>query len=411
MIALLSIGDELLTGEIVDTNAAWLSARLYEAGLPVTRQLTVGDDPEAIVSALTELAARHRAVIVTGGLGPTSDDVTAKAAAKACGRRLAVNEEALEHLQSFAGRLGGNLHPLNQKQALLPERATLIPNPVGTACGFSLPLGGCPLFFLPGVPDEMTAMVRATVLPHLAEQFPDRQTLATRELTVFGISEAEVSGRLAELELPDGVGVAYCVSFPSIQVKLRGSGRATGELTDSLDRAEALVRGRLAGFVVAEGGATIDQVVATRFREQGLTVALAESCTGGLVAKRLTDMAGSSAYFLQGVVTYANSAKERLLGVPATLLAEKGAVSREVAMAMARGVRQLAGSDLGLAITGIAGPDGGTTEKPVGTVFLALADGRGCHVKGYRFAGDREHVRTISAYTALDWLRRRLEES
>lgn len=410
MIALLSIGDELLLGEIVDTNAAWLSARLYEAGLPVVRQLTVGDDAGVIAAALAELAAGHRAVIVTGGLGPTSDDLTSKAAARAAGRRLVVNDEALAHLQEFAGRRGRELHPLNQKQALLPERAGLIPNPVGTACGFSLLLDDCQIFFLPGVPSEMTAMATATVLPQLREKLPAREQLATRVLTVFGTSEAQVSAELGALPLPGGVTLAYCVTFPVIQVKLRGRGSSTAELEERLEKAAVLVRARLGSFVVAEGEATIDQVVASLFREQGVTVALAESCTGGLVAKRLTDLPGSSAYFLQGVVTYANSAKERLLGVPPALLAEKGAVSREVAMGMARGVRRLAGSDLGLAITGIAGPDGGSPEKPVGTVWLSLADGRGCHAKQYRFGGDRDQIRVLSAYMALDWLRRRLTE-
>jgi nicotinamide-nucleotide amidase len=407
-VATLSIGDELLRGEVVDTNAAHLGARLTAEGLAVTEQLTVGDDEAAIAAALEALAGRHGAVIVTGGLGPTDDDVTARAAARAAGRRLALNDEALDHLRRVAGLFGGESHPLNDKQALLPVKAALVPNPAGTACGFILEHRGALLVFLPGVPAEMARMLAESVLPLLRERLPVRRTLRTRVLTVFGLPEVAVGGLLRDLPLPAGLTLAYNVDYPAIAVKLRGEGDDPRRLEATLDLTLAQLRQRLGDVVVAEGEETIDTVVAGLFRASGATVALAESCSGGLVAKRLTDLPGSSAYFLLSAVTYANSAKERLLGVPPGLLASHGAVSREAAMAMARGVRQLAGSDLGLAITGIAGPDGGSPAKPVGTVYLALAEGRGCRVKEYRFAGSRGDVRAITAYTALDWLRRRL---
>ncbi|HEY5973584.1 MAG TPA: CinA family nicotinamide mononucleotide deamidase-related protein [Geobacteraceae bacterium] len=407
-VAILSIGDELLRGEVVDTNAAHLGSRLTAEGLAVTEQLTVGDDEAAIAAALTTLATHHGAVIVTGGLGPTDDDVTARAAARATGRRLALNDEALVHLRRVAGLFGGESHPLNDKQALLPVKAALVPNPAGTACGFTLEHQGALLVFLPGVPVEMARMLTESVLPLLRERFPARRTLRTRVLTVFGLPEVAVGGLLRDLPLPAGLTLAYNVDYPAILVKLRGEGDDPHRLEAALELTVGQLRQRLGDVVVAEGEETMDTVVAGLFRASGATVALAESCSGGLVAKRLTDLAGSSAYFLLSAVTYANSAKERLLGVSPQLLASYGAVSREAAMAMARGARQLAGSDLGLAITGIAGPDGGSPAKPVGTVYLALAEGRGCQVKEYRFAGSRGQIRTITAYTALDWLRRRL---
>ncbi|WP_298440085.1 competence/damage-inducible protein A [Geobacter sp.] len=406
-VATLSIGDELLFGEVTDTNAAWIAGRLCGAGLPVRRHLTVGDDEDEIAAALEGLAAGHDAVVVTGGLGPTDDDVTARGAAQATGRRLVLSEEALVRLREFFARRGREMHPANERQCLLPAKAGIVPNPVGTASGFHLVHGGALLVFLPGVPAEMMRMFEESVLPLLLSRRTERRSVRTLVLSVFGLSEAEIGARLTGIDRSrPGLTVAYCVNYPLVEVKLRGEGESDPAVDGLLAAAAPLVRERLAGFIVAEGDETIDTAVARLFREKGMTLALAESCTGGLIAKRITDLAGSSAYFLLGAVTYANGAKTRLLEVPGELLAEKGAVSAEVARAMARGARRFAGSDVALAVTGIAGPDGGSPDKPVGTVFLALADRAGCTVKRYRFAGDREKIRTITAVTAMDWLRR-----
>ncbi|RII28499.1 MAG: competence/damage-inducible protein A [Geobacter sp.] len=408
-IATLSIGDELMYGEVVDTNTACIAERLYRVGLTVQRHLTVGDGEPDIVEALEFLSDKSDAVIVTGGLGPTIDDITSRAAAKATGRRLVLNDEALAHLKGVNEKLGGNLHPLNEKQALMPTKSTLIPNPVGTACGFHLIHQGRYLFFLPGVPGEMVRMLDETVVPFLLERNRYRKVVRTRVLKVFGPSEAEVDFLLKELAAVNvGITVAFNVIFPEIHVKLRAEGESEVAVDDLLERAMAEARAKLNGVVFAEDGATMDSVVAGLFREKGITLSLAESCTGGLVAKRITDQPGSSAYFLEGVVTYTNAAKTRYLGVPPQLLAEKGAVSGEVAMAMAKGMRRVSGSDVALAVTGIAGPDGGTPEKPIGTVYIALANRAGCHAKRYAFYGDREEIRTITALTAMDWLRRQL---
>jgi nicotinamide-nucleotide amidase len=409
-IATLSIGDELISGEITDNNAAFIAERLHAAAFQLQQHLVVGDVEPDIMEAILSLVEKCEAVIVTGGLGPTVDDITARAAAKATGRRLVLNEEALAHVKEIALRRGGAVHPFNEKQALLPAKSTLIPNPTGAACGFHLTHNGRFLFFLPGVPGEMARMLEESVLPFLLQRCGHRRHVRTKVLKVFGLSESEVSLLMKDVALPGtGLAVSLRVDFPEIQVKLRAEGESETAVDALLDRAALLSRERLKGHLFAEDEETIDSVVAGLLRATGLTLSLAESCTGGLLAKRLTDMPGSSAYFLEGIVTYADESKSRHLHVPAELLAEKGAVSAEVAMAMARGSRRASGSDVALAVTGIAGPGGGSTDKPVGTVFIALAARSGCQTKGYRFHGDRGEIREITSFMAMDWLRRHLQ--
>jgi nicotinamide-nucleotide amidase len=408
-VATLSIGDELLLGEILDSNAAHSAAQLYLRGIRVHRHMTVGDLEKEIGEAVLSLAGISDAVIVTGGLGPTIDDITAKAVAKAMGRRLVLNEEALAHVRSVAGKLGTGVHPLNEKQALFPAASALIPNPSGTACGFHLVHNNCALFFLPGVPAEMARMLDETIIPLMEEMREEKRFFKTRVLKIFGLSEAEVDDALQGSLLPEaGVTIAFSVDFPEVHVKLRAEGQSGSVVGAALDRAGGRVREKLPEYVFGEDRETIDTVVAELFRRKGVTLSLAESCTGGLVAKRITDLPGSSAYFVEGAVTYADTAKIRALGVSPRLIDEQGAVSSAAAMAMARGMRKLSGSDIALAITGIAGPDGGSEGKPVGTVFLALATRTGCQAKRYGFSGSREEIRVITAFTAMDWLRRHL---
>ncbi len=405
-VSTLSIGDELMYGEVIDTNAAAIATRLYACGLKVRQHLAVGDAEAEIVAAIQSLAAASDAVIVSGGLGPTIDDITARAAAKATDDRLVMNDEALAHLRGVAGKLGGPLHPHNERQALLPAAATLIPNPAGTACGFILTRGCCSLFFLPGVPGEMTRMLEETILPALRQRPGGGRCLRTGVLKVLGPSEAEVDALLSDLADPGtGVSLAYGVTFPEIFVKIRVEGEIAEDVAATLARTRERARQRLGESVYAEDDETMDSVLAGLFRGKAVTLSLAESCTGGLVAKRITDIPGSSAYFLAGVVSYANAAKSSVLGVSPELLAEKGAVSAEVATAMAHGVRRLSGSDIALAVTGIAGPEGGTPDKPVGTVYIAMATPTDCRTKLFHFHGSREEIRTITAFMAMDWLR------
>ena len=409
-ISTLSVGDELICGQITDTNAGTIAEALLDQGLRVQRHVTVGDNEPDIIGALLDLGRNSDAIIVTGGLGPTADDLTARAAARATGRRLVLNNQARAHTRDMSGRLASLLVcPLNDKQAMIPSKTTLIPNPSGTACGFHLINNGCFMFFLPGVPSEMARMLHESILPYLAERANRKRVICTERLNVFGPCEAEVDEMLAGIARPDqGLHLGICVTFPWMRITLRVEADSNDAAEALLQPAARLVRERLQGYLFSQGELSMDETVAALFVRQGVTLALAESCTGGMIAQRITSVSGSSGYFLEGAVTYSNAAKTRQLGVPATLLKEKGAVSSEVATAMAKGVRQAADSDLGLAVTGIAGPDGGTTDKPVGTVFISLSAPDGCWTKRHQFSGSRDEIRIMTTWTALDWLRRYL---
>ena len=403
-IAILAIGDELLNGDQPDTNTTAIARVLGEHALAIRESACVRDREEEIAAALNRLAATAQTVIVTGGLGPTADDRTARGAALALGIPLSLDPVALQQIRERFRSWGRPMHARDEKQALLPARAAVLANPRGVAPGFQLRHPkGAELFFLPGVPDEMCAMLSASVLPHLLRQAPQRPAAAVQRLTVFGLPEPEVEARLEQALLPAGLAIAYTLEFPLVRVRLSASGPDAQGL---VDRAEVAARRALGDHLVAVGNDSLAGVTARLLTAAGLTVALAESCTGGLLAKLLTDQPGASAFFERGAVTYANTAKRGWLHVPAALLASSGAVSEACARAMARGVRRAAGTNLGLAVTGIAGPEGGSSEKPVGTVFLALADAAGERVEAFRFSGDRGQIRLRSACTALDWLRR-----
>ena len=409
-ISTLSIGDELICGELTDTNAGTIAALLLSEGVRLQRHLVVGDNEQDIIGALNDLARVSDALIVTGGLGPTADDLTSLAAARATGRRLVINEEARRHVRLMSDRLENLIFcPLSDKQAMTPTKSALIHNPNGTACGFHMMHDGCFMFFLPGVPAEMIIMLRETVIPFIMERVPRKRVIRTASVNLFGPCEAEVDELLQGIARPgQGLSLSICVTFPWIKVTLRSEAGSDHDAADQLAPAVNSVRERLGEYCFSSGAPSMDDVVAELFRDRCLTLSLAESCSGGLIAKRITDIPGSSRYFCEGLVTYSNAAKMRLLGVPADLLNSCGAVSSECASAMAKGVRLASGSDLGLAVTGIAGPDGGTVDKPVGTVFISLAAPDGCWTKRFQFSGSRDEIRTMTAWTAIDWLRRYL---
>lgn len=401
-IAVLTVGDELINGEMADTNTTAIARILGGEGYRLSESLTVGDVETDIAAALCALGARRDVVIVTGGLGPTGDDLTARAAARAFGRRLVLNDEALRQIRAFFAARNEAMDPRNEKQALLPQKAAILANDRGTAPGFVLSQEKTEFFFLPGVPDEMTAMLRESVLEALHRFSGGLPPRRERVLKVFGLSEVQTE-ELLEQVLPPGVELAFGVDFPLVHVKLRACGEEAESL---LDRGELAARRALDDFIVATGETTLAQNVASLLENAGLTLSLAESCTGGLIAKLLTDVPGSSSFFERGAVTYSNRAKEQWLGVGKKLLEEEGAVSEACALAMARGVRRAAATDLALAVTGIAGPTGGTADKPVGTVVLALVAPGVEQVQRFRFAGDRSQIRLMTACTALEWIRR-----
>jgi nicotinamide-nucleotide amidase len=403
-IAILTIGDELLNGDLADTNTAMIAALLGEHSYRVRESACVGDRVSDIAAALQRLARAYDLVIVTGGLGPTGDDLTARAAATAFERNLSLNSEALRQIRERFAGWGRPMHPRNEKQALLPAKSTVIVNHRGTAPGFRMTVADrtC-LFFLPGVPSEMRPMLEAHVLPYLLETYPDPPAEVRRRFTVFGLAEPEVEARLAAAALPEGVSLAFAVEMPFVQVKLHASGTTAERL---VDLAELAARKALGEFIVGLGDQTLAATATRLLIDAGLTLALAESCTGGMIAKQITDQSGASAILERAAVTYANSAKQDWLNVSAEILNGPGAVSSACAIAMARGIRAAAGTQIGLAVTGIAGPTGGTADKPTGTVFIAMTTGTGQRVERFQFPGDRHQIRLRTACTALDWLRR-----
>lgn len=407
-IEIITIGDELVEGRLIDSNAGTLSALLFDEGLSVSHHQSMGDDRGDIVAALQTGASRSKVVIVTGGLGPTTDDLTAECAAEAFGQSIKRFPEAIAHVEGMFKRFGRPMSPINARQADLPEGACLIDNPRGTAMGFSLDIAGTDLYFMPGVPREMLGMFKDEVLPKIRQKLPAAApTIGV--LKSFGAGESKVGQILEAMDhpLPDGVSLSiqYRASFPEIHVRfiLKGPG-AEEAIHPLLDAAEA----QLSRYVFARGVGQCEtsfaEAVLNRAQNAGVTLATAESCTGGLIGKYLTDIPGSSAHFLGGIISYANSAKVNLLGVPADILETHGAVSAPVAEAMARGAQEKLGADYAVSVTGIAGPGGGSEAKPVGTVWIGIATPDGVSCRDFRFPFDRERVRILSAYSALSLL-------
>lgn len=402
-IAVLTTGDELLNGDRADTNTGTIASILARHGYRLRCSLSVPDHEKEIEAALRYLVGQVQAVIVTGGLGSTIDDLTARAAARALGQALVINEEALHMVREFFRRRNRTMEPTNERQALLPLRAIPLPNPVGTAPGFRLREPGCELFFLPGVPKEMKAMFEQSVLPTLQDLHPSEGALQQRCFKLFGLPEPKINQLIPYDQLPPGIQVAFGLDYPLVLVKLKAGGDAVDW---QLDQAEALLVRELGDTVMARDGETPEGNVGKLLTAAGLTLSLAESCTGGLIASLLTSQPGASAFLERGAVTYADSAKLDWLQVPPPVLRQHGAVSEACARAMAAGLKRVSDTDLALAVTGIAGPDGGTPEKPVGTVFMAMATPQGVHVKKYNFNGDRQQVQRMSAFMGLEWLRR-----
>jgi len=398
-IAVLATGNELLSGEMSDTNTAAIAALLARYGLVLRRSLTVCDDSREIAQALRELADRHRVLIVSGGLGPTEDDLTAAAAALAIGCGLRKNDQAASLIAAHFRKMGRDMHPGNLKQSLLPEPCRVLVNNFGTAPGFALEIGSAQAFFLPGVPRELLGMLKEQVLPQLLKMTGSRLPRLETRLRTFGLAEPAVQELLTGLRLPAGVETGFGVSFPEVTVKLRSCDQA------ALQQAEAMTAKALEEILICSDERSTAQVTAEMLIQSGLSLSLAESCTGGLIAARLTEVPGASAFLERGAVCYATSAKQDWLNIPREILDDKGAVSSECASAMARGIRAAAGTDLGLAVTGIAGPAGGTPDKPVGTVYLALSDGDRVTVERLALGGSRERIRELTVATALGWLR------
>lgn len=402
-IGILTIGNELTSGRIQDTNSALISRAMQEQGWAVAGMISVGDDDDAIHDALDHLLARADAIIVTGGLGPTADDITTAALAKAFGLGLYSDPAALAHIRAiFEGR-GLRWTENNAKQALFPEGSEIIANPAGTAAGFALRREGRIVAVIPGVPVEARRMLVEGVIPLFRKAFPGAALhVETFTFKLFGLPESAVDEAMADADLAGlGVGIGFYPNFPENHLVLTVREVSADVAGEKLREARAMVEARLGKHIFAYGEETLAGNVARRMVAENLSLAVAESCTGGLIADRLTDIPGSSAFFERGVVTYSNGAKTGLLGVPEAVIRDHGAVSAETVRLMAEGVRKSAGTDLGLAVTGIAGPTGGTEAKPVGTAFIALADGKTTFCRPYAFRWDRRRNKVMASQAAL----------
>ncbi len=404
---IIAVGTELLLGQIVGTNEVYLARHLAALGIDVFFMQTVGDNPARVQDAVRLALSRADLLLMTGGLGPTEDDLTVAAVGAVLGEELVRNEAVAEEVRRFFERRGRVPPASVYKQALLPRSARPIPNARGTAPGVHVERDGQMIFLMPGVPHEMEGMMEGYIIPYLRQQGLQGTTIQSRVLRVTGEGESAVEERIIDLLHGAAPTIAPYAKLGEVHLRLTAKGNPT-DVAQALDAGEARVRERLGALVYGTDEQTLEEVVGALLVARKLTVAVAESCTGGLVAQRLTNVPGSSAYFLGGVVAYSNDSKAHLVGVAPELLAAHGAVSGPVAEAMAEGIRTVMGSALGVSATGIAGPSGGTPEKPVGLVFLGLADGDGGRSVRLMLGpeGGRAGIRHLAAQAALNLLRR-----
>ena len=411
-VEIITIGDELTSGSAQDTNATFIANQLHTIGIKVVKITTVGDDTEKIVDALRSAQQKVRFVIVTGGLGPTVDDITAQAAAEALRRKLVLNKRALKTMEELFQKFGRKMSPHNVKQAYVPSGSTIIPNPIGTACGFSLVKSSTLFIFLPGVPREMKRMFEESVTPLIKKERPEISIVRSSVLKIFGKTESYCDQMLNDvIKSEEEITFAFLPHYPEISLKLTMRGQDKKYIEKKLKAAERKIKKILGNIVFGENEETLEEVVGNLLRSRDATISVAESCTGGLITHRLTNVPGSSDYLERSLIVYSNKTKKEMLKVPATILNRFGAVSQETAECMAKGIKTLSKTTFGLAITGIAGPAGGTPEKPVGTVFISLAHGRYIKTQKHRFYGDREQIKFMTSQYALDILRKHIIEN
>lgn len=402
---ILAVGTELLMGQIANTNAQYISRRLTELGVNVYFHSVVGDNAARLEETLQKALVRSDIVITTGGLGPTKDDLTKETIAKAMNRRLVFHEDIMELIREYFMKKHRQVAPNNEKQAYLPENSIIIPNPNGTAPGCIIEEEGKTVIMLPGPPKEMQPMFDQTVFPYLRER--NGVVLVSRMLKIFGIGESELETRLMDLiDEQSNPTIAPYVAQGEITLRITARCVTKEEAEKLLCPVVEQIEARLGDLVYSRDGQSLEEVVSGLLKQHGHVLATAESCTGGLLAERITNLPGASAVFERGYVTYANRAKAEDLGVSDATLNTYGAVSRETALEMVQGLMRKTGATVGVSITGIAGPDGGTAEKPVGLVYIAAALGDKIICKGYEFSGSRERIRNDACMRALDMIRR-----
>ncbi len=392
-------GDEILQGIIIDSNSAWISEKCAQIGHEVIGHIAIGDSAQEIGQALKFAASKADCVIVSGGLGPTSDDLTVEAAAQEFKAKLELHEPTLENIKKFFENMGRQMAKTNQKQALVPEGGKALYNSVGTAPGIQVNWQDTEFIFLPGVPAELYQIFEDFVLPWLKQRVKTAQF--SKVLRCFGLPEAQIAEKIEKTNLFESK-ISFRVKFPEILLKLINNDQ------EKLEKAIAAVKQDLKQAVYAEDNEDMPHCVAKLLTEKDMRIAVAESCTGGLISSLFTDVAGSSNFFERGVVTYSNTAKQEILKISPQTIANFGAVSKETALDMARGVQNLSKVDLGISVTGIAGPSGGSEQKPVGTVFMAYATKTEAQVFHYQFHGNRGRIKLMTAVSAIDMVRKYL---
>lgn len=408
-IEVINTGTELLLGDTINTNAAWLGQQLSALGLVPVRQ-TVVPDGMAIMDAVEEAARRSDLLILTGGLGPTNDDLSRECTAQLLGLPLELNAGVMAHLEGYFSKRNKPVNEATKRQAMVPKGAVVMPNPHGTAPGLYVPPEcgagkglSCAIFLTPGPPREFKPMIENEVIPRLLQMRPDLRNREIVYLKVTGMGESDIVERVEkQLEAIPGLELGYCIGRGDVDVRLSGPEVA-------VKQGREIVVTAIGDYIASEDRKVLEEVIVDLLRSKQQTLALAESCTGGMIASRVTDVSGASAVLGYGCVTYSNEAKTRLVGVPAELISTHGAVSHPVAQAMAEGALSVSGADHALAATGIAGPTGGSEEKPVGTVFVALASrGQATEVRKLFFPAGRDRFKLLTSQAALEMLRRRL---
>ncbi|MEW6014764.1 MAG: competence/damage-inducible protein A [Candidatus Zixiibacteriota bacterium] len=406
IIELITIGDEIISGHTVDTNSAMIARKLLDIGFWVTYKSAVGDEPKRMEEVIYQALKRADIVIATGGLGPTDDDITKRVIVKVFKRNLVFHEEVLEDIKKRYQARGIKMPSINQNQALLPQGAMFLPNRLGSAVGIVIAEGNRIFAALPGVPREAEVMVAEQLIPYLEANLR-KEHLRVIKLRTTGIIESALAEKIKTLpRLPENVHLAYLPWYGGVDLRIMSFGQTKEMATVPAENFAKQLRQIAGKYIYGEDEATLEGVIGNLLRERHQKLATAESCTAGLLAAKITDIPGSSDYFERGVVAYSNQSKMELLGVPSALLEQLGAVSQEVAEAMASGVREKALVDYGVAITGIAGPGGGTAEKPVGTVFIATSSEAGIRSRKLQLGPDREMNRKRSVFAALELLRR-----
>jgi nicotinamide-nucleotide amidase len=408
---IISIGDELLIGQVLNSNQAFIAERLNSVGVFADRMITVGDDEQEILTAFQDAFKTHQVITVTGGLGPTHDDITRSVVCKFFNTESIVNNEALNNVKTFFALR--NLVPgkINEDQALVPAGCIVIQNRLGTAPGYCFERDGKFFFVMPGVPYEMKAMIDDFVLPYIKKQ---NTGLIIRHLTLktTGIGEsflAEQIGDVKNLFSPDsGITLAFLPSPFGVRLRITVKAKTIDEAEHSIRNVEAKLRSKVEKYIYASGDKELEDIIGALLKERKLTLAVAESCTGGLIIDRITNVPGSSEYFEHGSVTYNNKSKIHELGVPSDFIKQYGAVSRQVAGAMAFGIRTKSNADIGISTTGIAGPTGSSAEKPVGLIWIGYSDKDETFALQFNFGGERRIIKERAAQAALELLRRRI---